>query len=86
MNKIGVYICHCGKNIASKIDIDKVINEFEADKRLVVKDHVFLCSEQGQKLIQSDVEKRKLDRVVIAACSPKHHEHIFSRRCQFNNL
>jgi heterodisulfide reductase subunit A len=79
--KIGVFICHCGTNIASTVDIEKVSQE--AAKFPQVKfssSYKYMCSDPGQNLIKETVEKYKLDRVVIASCSPNIHEKTF-RKC-----
>ncbi len=77
--KIGVFLCHCGKNIAGTINIDKLSAKISAsDPDLVVKEHLFLCSEEGQNLIKQTVQEDGLDRVVVASCSPVHHGSIFS--------
>ena len=78
--KIGVFVCHCGKNIAGTIDIEKLQSELGTDDpELVVKDHLFLCSEDGQNLIKDNIKEENLDRVVVASCSPVHHGTIFTR-------
>lgn len=72
--KIGVYICHCGKNIADKVDVKKVSDFFKNYSDVCIsKDYVFLCSDAGQNLIYEDIEKFNLDRVVIGSCSPLMH-------------
>ena len=78
--KIGVYVCHCGTNIAGKIDVDEVV---EFAKTLpfvaVAKEYKFMCSDPGQELIKQDIREQGLDRVVVAACSPLMHEATFRR-------
>lgn len=72
--KIGVYICHCGKNIADKVDVKKVSEFFKNYKDVFIsKDYIFLCSDTGQNLIQEDIKNFNLDRVVIGSCSPLMH-------------
>jgi len=80
--KIGVFLCHCGDNIASSVDISKLKKDLSKNKDLVVKDHLFLCSESGQKLILKTLSEENIDRVVIASCSPKHHWNIFKNCIQ----
>lgn len=78
MGKTAVFLCHCGDNIAATVDIKKLKEDFSKDENLVVKDHIFLCSETGQQMILDTLDKDKeIDRVVIASCSPKHHWNIF---------
>ncbi len=79
--RIGVYICHCGTNIAGIVDVadvSKWAGEKLADKDVVVsRDYKFMCSSLGQELIQKDIKEQKLTRVVVAACSPHLHEKTF---------
>lgn len=78
MLRIGVYVCHCGKNIAGVIDVKKVVSEISKLEDVVVcRDYPFMCSSEGQQLIIEDIKKYNLDRVVVAACSPRTHEPIF---------
>lgn len=78
MSKTAVFLCHCGDNIAATVDIEKLKKEFSKDKNLVVRDHMFLCSEAGQQMILDTLDENKdVDRIVIASCSPKHHWDIF---------
>jgi len=78
--RIGVYVCHCGGNISDVVDVQKVI---EAAGDLpgvkVAKTNMFMCSDPGQSAILEDVKNEGLDRVVVAACSPKLHETTFRR-------
>jgi len=76
-SKIGVFLCHCGDNIADKVNIEKLKKDLSKNKELIVKDHLFLCSESGQNLILNTLENENIDRLVIASCSPKHHWNIF---------
>jgi heterodisulfide reductase subunit A2 len=80
--KTGVFLCNCGDNIAGTIDIKKIKKELSRNKDLVVADHLFLCSESGQKLILKTLTDKHIDRVIIASCSPKHHWDIFKRCIQ----
>jgi heterodisulfide reductase subunit A len=80
---IGVYLCHCGTNIADVVDVAEVA-EFarRLDGVAIVREHKYLCSSAGQHLIQADINTLELTRVVIAACSPLMHESIFRRACR----
>ena len=80
--RIGVYVCHCGSNIAGKLDVEKV-KDFAAglEDVVVAKEYKFMCSEPGQELIKKDIKEQKLDRVVVAACSPRMHEPTFRGAC-----
>jgi heterodisulfide reductase subunit A len=81
--KVGVYVCHCGSNIAGKVDVEDVARW--AGERVqdvaVSRDYKFMCSALGQKLVEDDIKKEGLTRVVIAACSPHLHEKTFRRAC-----
>ncbi len=79
--RIGVYVCHCGVNIAGVVDV-KEVAEFAKTLRNVVvaRDYKYVCSDPGQEIIQRDIEEYDLNRVVVAACSPRLHEPTF-RRC-----
>lgn len=80
MSGIGVYICHCGQNIAGVIDVEALRNRVaRCGEAAVVKTNVFCCSEPGQKEIQADIAQHGLQRVLVAACSPRLHEVTFRR-------
>ncbi len=76
--KIGVYICHCGINIAEHVDV-KAVAEFAVNLPhvAIARDYTYMCSDPGQELIMTDIEAEQLDRVVVAACSPTMHERTF---------
>ncbi len=78
--KIGFYICNCGTNIAKMVDCDGVA---EAASRLpgvtVAKSYKYMCSNPGQEMIVQDAKEQGLDRVVVAACSPRMHEPTFRK-------
>lgn len=79
--RIGVYVCHCGSNIAGTVDVEQVAKwagENLKDSGVVVaRDYKFMCSSLGQELIQKDIQEMGLTRVVVAACSPHLHELTF---------
>jgi heterodisulfide reductase subunit A len=79
--RIGVYVCHCGTNIAGVINPSEVV-EYAATLPGVVlsKDHPYMCSDPGQALIRQDIKEHHLNRVVVAACSVTMHEPTF-RTC-----
>jgi len=80
MTRIGVYVCHCGLNIAGVVDVVKVAEYAKTLPDVVVSKHyTYMCSEPGQRMIQEDIGNKKLDRVVIATCSPRMHEETFRR-------
>jgi heterodisulfide reductase subunit A len=78
--KVGVYVCHCGLNIAGKVDVDRVV-EFAATLPhvAVARNYTFMCSDPGQELIQQDIRDGLVNRVVVASCSPLMHEATFRR-------
>jgi heterodisulfide reductase subunit A len=78
--KIGVYVCHCGSNIAGKVDVVRV-SEWAADLPGVAlaRNYEFMCSQVGQELIKDDIREQGLDRVVVASCTPRMHEPTFQR-------
>ncbi len=80
--KIGVYVCHCGTNIASTVDVAAVA-EFARglDGVALARDYTYMCSDPGQDLIKKDIEDYKLNRIVVASCTPLMHEPTFRRAC-----
>ena len=81
--RIGVYVCHCGSNIAGKVRTDDVVEYMKSLPHVVVaKDYKFMCSDPGQELIQNDIKAHSLERVVVASCSPLMHEPTFRRTCE----
>lgn len=77
---IGVYICHCGRNIKDTVDVEKV-KEAVADLRdvKVVESYDYLCSTPGQNIIKSGIQDKGVNRVVVAACSAQLHLETFRR-------
>ncbi|MCX7840467.1 MAG: FAD-dependent oxidoreductase [Anaerolineae bacterium] len=84
--RIGVYVCHCGSNIAGMVDVADVAKwagEKLATRGVVVsRDYKFMCSSTGQEIIQKDIKDLGLTRVVVAACSPHLHEKTFRGACE----
>lgn len=80
--RVGVFVCHCGSNIAGVIDIAEVV-EFAKTLPDVVfaSDQMFSCAGNTQKEIEDEIAEAQINRVVIAACSPKTHESIFRGVC-----
>jgi heterodisulfide reductase subunit A len=76
--RIGVYICHCGSNIAGVIPPAEVA-EWASHLPGVVRatDTLYACADSGQSLIKEDIKKYKLNRVVVSACSVRMHENTF---------
>jgi heterodisulfide reductase subunit A len=80
MARVGVFVCHCGSNIAATVDVAKVAEEAAKMDHVVYATHyVYMCSTPGQELIQQKIQEYQLDRVVVAACSPRMHERTFRK-------
>ncbi len=81
--RIGVYVCHCGLNIAATVDVVKVA-EYASTLPFVVvaRDYGFMCSDPGQNMIKADIAEHELNGVVVASCSPRMHEPTFRRTCE----
>lgn len=80
MAKIGVFICHCGINIAGVVDIQKVVDEIAQEDGVVIStDNRYMCSDPGQNMIKEFVSNHQLDRIVVASCTPRMHEKTFQR-------
>jgi len=78
MARVGVFVCHCGENIARTVDVERVV-EFASHvpETVVSADYPYLCSAPGQQMVIDAIEEHRLDRVVVAACSPQLHEPTF---------
>jgi heterodisulfide reductase subunit A len=78
--RVGVYVCHCGVNIAGTVDVNEIAG-FAGDMPNVVvsREYKFMCSDPGQELIANDIRELDLNRVVVASCSPLMHEATFRR-------
>lgn len=84
---IGVYVCHCGSNIAGTVDVEEVRKFAEKLKDVAIaRDIPFACGDSGQEQIKKDIEEHKLDRIVVAACSPRLHEVTFRRVLEQSGL
>ncbi|MEW6402781.1 MAG: CoB--CoM heterodisulfide reductase iron-sulfur subunit A family protein [Chloroflexota bacterium] len=86
MEKIGVYVCHCGTNIAGIVDVQQVAEWAAARLKhrgvIIGREYKFMCSSLGQELIEKDIQELGLTRVVVAACSPHLHENTFRTACK----
>jgi heterodisulfide reductase subunit A len=81
--KVGVYVCHCGHNIADVIDVEGVAEWASHLPNVEVsRDYEFMCSSLGQELIEDDIKEHGLTRVVVASCSPHMHERTFRGACE----
>ena len=88
--RIGVYVCHCGTNIAGIVDVADVAKfageQLKESGVVISRDYKFMCSSLGQELIQKDIQEMGLTRVVVAACSPHLHENTFRTACKQADL
>ena len=88
--RIGVYVCHCGTNIAGIVDVADVATfageQLKESGVVISRDYKFMCSSLGQELIQKDIQEMELTRVVVAACSPHLHENTFRTACKQADL
>lgn len=81
--KTGVYVCHCGTNIAATVDVSTVAEYARMlDGVTLARDYTYMCSDPGQDLIKADIAEYGLNRIVVASCSPLMHEPTFRRACQ----
>jgi len=85
--KIGVYVCHCGINIADHVDVEAVKWFAQNHPQVAIaRDYTYVCSDPGQDLIVNDIERYQLDRIVVAACSPTMHEATFRKTISKSGL
>jgi heterodisulfide reductase subunit A len=76
--RVGVYVCHCGINIAATVDVAAVTNYAAHLYGVVVaRNYTYMCSDPGQALIKNDIAEHNLNRIVVASCSPRMHEPTF---------
>src|SRR3990172_997652 len=81
--KVGVYVCHCGTNIAGTVDVMETAQwASEQPHVAIAREYKFMCSSLGQELIENDIREYGLTRVVVGACSPHMHEKTFRGACQ----
>ena len=80
MQKIGVFVCHCGTNIAATVDVEAVAEAARHVPGVVyATDYTYMCSQSGQDLIKDAVKKYGLTGVVVCSCSPRMHEKTFRK-------
>lgn len=85
--KIGVYVCHCGSNIAKQVDVYAAVEYAKTLPNVVVaREYKFTCSEPGQDQIKNDIKELGITRVVVAACSPLMHELTFRKAAESAGL
>ena len=81
--KVGVYICHCGTNIANVVDVEDVATWAGKQPNVeVAREYKFMCSSLGQELIEQDIKEKGLTRIVVSSCSPHMHEKTFRGACE----
>ncbi len=82
MHRIGVFVCHCGTNIAATVDVAAVAEQLGKEPGIVFSaDYPYMCSQSGQQMIQDTIREKKLTGVVICSCSPRMHEQTFRKAC-----
>jgi heterodisulfide reductase subunit A len=81
-SRVGVYVCHCGTNIAGVVDVEALMHFAASLPNVAVARHyAYMCSDPGQALIAEDIRNEGLNRVVVASCTPNMHEATFRRAC-----
>jgi len=87
MARIGVFICHCGENISSTVDVVNVADEIAKIPGVVHSvDYKYMCSDPGQTLIIEAIKEHKLTGVIVGACSPRMHEGTFRKALEVAGL
>ncbi len=85
--RIGVYVCHCGINIKMVLDVGDVMKYAATLPNVALARHyIFLCSDPGQDLIRKDLAEGRVNRVIVASCSPRMHEPTFRKTCSDSGL
>jgi heterodisulfide reductase subunit A len=80
--RVGVYVCHCGHNIAGTVDVEHVVEwSLNLPNVVVARDNKFMCASTGQEQIEQDIKEFDLTHVVVASCSPHMHEKTFRNAC-----
>lgn len=83
MQRIGVFVCHCGTNIAGTVDVKAVAETLKNEQGVVFStEYQYMCSEAGQNLIKNAIKEEKLTGVVVCSCSPRMHEATFRKTAQ----
>ncbi len=85
--KIGLFVCHCGVNIASVVDVERVAEELKSYPGVSFStNYVYMCSDPGQNLILETIKEQNLDGIIVAACSPTLHEKTFQNVAKLAGL
>ena len=83
MQRIGVFVCHCGSNIAATVDVKKVVGMALLEQGVVhAEDYPYMCSEAGQSRIAAAIAEKKLTGIVVCSCSPRMHEATFRKAAE----
>ena len=83
MHRIGVFVCHCGTNIAATVDIDRVVEAAAKEPGVVhAEDYQYMCSEAGQLKVREAIKEKQLTGIVVCSCSPRMHENTFRQAAQ----
>lgn len=87
MEKVGVFICWCGSNIAGTVDVDQVVEWLhDVDGVAHAENYMYMCSDPGQDLIKAAIRDKGLNRIVVASCSPRMHEKTFRKAATYEGL
>ena len=87
MQRIGVFICHCGSNISATVDVAKVAELMKSEPGVVYSaDYQYMCSENGQQLIKQAIKEHNLTGIVVGSCSPRMHEATFRKAAESAGL
>ncbi|MBQ9929333.1 MAG: CoB--CoM heterodisulfide reductase iron-sulfur subunit A family protein [Oscillospiraceae bacterium] len=83
MQRVGVFVCWCGSNIAATVDVEKVAEVLAKEPGVVFStNYQYMCSQAGQEMIQESIRKYNLTGIVICSCSPRMHENTFRKTCE----
>jgi len=83
VHRIGVFVCHCGTNIAATVDIDRVVAAAAKEPGVVhAEDYQYMCSEAGQLKVREAIKEKQLTGIVVCSCSPRMHENTFRQAAQ----
>ena len=83
MQRIGVFVCHCGTNIAGTVDVKAVAKALESEPGVVFSvDYQYMCSQAGQDIIKNAIKEHNLSGIVVCSCSPRMHEATFRKTAE----
>ena len=83
MQRIGVFVCHCGTNIAGTVDVKAVAEALKTEPGVVFStDYQYMCSQAGQEIIKNAIAEYKLTGIVVCSCSPRMHETTFRKAAE----